>query len=71
MAAKAPKMQLVPFIRTVILNNKSREYQFREIEYCLQVSRGQAKVLFFAWMFRASESFLQEKLEEFKIKVVK
>lgn len=53
------KLSAVDTIRGVILANPDRSVQYDEIAGCLGVTRHQAKMLYFSWMYRATEEYLQ------------
>lgn len=55
---------LVALIRTVMLQNKVRNYAYLDLMRILQIERPVAKKLVFAWMYRATEEMLQSILKE-------
>lgn len=57
-------IQFRAVIRDAIINNKTREFQFRQIMEVLACKRSTAKQLYYAFLYNATDEFLKGKYEE-------
>lgn len=56
-------MSLTEIIRTAILDNTCRNFQFLQIQKCAGCTRHVSKQLYFAFVYRATEEKLQSILK--------
>lgn len=51
-------------IRNAIIHNADREGQFIEIEHVLGCTRAKVKKLYYAFLYKADDAYLEKLLEE-------